>query len=371
MTGASVVRRSLARIGYDEAHVRARLGDADPALDGRTQLALWRFRARGDDPLAVAIRLLLLERPVSEHAARQALGHDGLAALTASRLVSVRARVVTPHAQLSLHEGLAIAADRVQGSPRGEHVGGPTNATRLLERCLLPGRFRTALDLGTGSGYLALRLAERARAVVAADVSLRALGYARWNARLAGVRRVRFVHSDRFAGMGRARFDLIAGNLPFVISPDRRFDYRDAGGEAFFTSVVAGLRERLMERGWAQLLGQWVADGDGPSEDERIASAIVAAGCDALVWRFEVEPIDRHAARWSAGPDGTTTPARIARWVRHHERLGVRAIATGLWTLRRRARGRHAFGVEDVAAPERSCGAELLRRFRALRTSRS
>lgn len=363
---ASTLRGALARVGYDADRVRGLLGDADDGLDVAAQRALWRFRASGRDPLAIAARLLLLEQPVREIDARAALGDDGLAALRTLALVRGGRGRVTPIAQLSLHDGLVIAADRLPARGR-EHVGGPTNATRLLERCLLPRRFATALDLGTGSGALALRLAARADRVVASDRSAQALAFARLNARLAGVRNVRFVRSDRFVGLGRSRFDLIVGNLPFVLSPERRFTYRDAGGESFFASVVAGLRDRLAPGGWAQILGQWVADGDDATEDERIAQAILNAGCDALVWRFEVEPIDRHAARWSAGPGERPDDRRIARWVRHHERAGVRAIATGLWTLRRRARGRHAFVIEDVGAPAGPCGVAVAARFAAMR----
>lgn len=78
----------------------------------------------------------------------------------------------------------------------------------------------TALDLGTGSGCLAVALAVRCpRAVVwAADASAEALAVAQANATRHGVAdRVRFVQSDLFCGLPPGQsFDLIVSNPPYV-----------------------------------------------------------------------------------------------------------------------------------------------------------
>jgi ribosomal protein L3 glutamine methyltransferase len=78
---------------------------------------------------------------------------------------------------------------------------------------------RRILDLCTGSGCLAILAARafpRAR-VDASDISAAALAVARRNVasyRLG--RRVRLVRSDRFAALGKARYDLILCNPPYV-----------------------------------------------------------------------------------------------------------------------------------------------------------
>jgi release factor glutamine methyltransferase len=78
------------------------------------------------------------------------------------------------------------------------------------------------LDVGTGSGALAIALAlERpATRVTALDVSPDALDLAARNARAHGVdQRVTFVRSDLFGGLPPgARFDAIVANLPYVPS---------------------------------------------------------------------------------------------------------------------------------------------------------
>lgn len=77
------------------------------------------------------------------------------------------------------------------------------------------------LDLGTGSGCVAITLAlEVPQAIVTAvDVSSAALAVARQNAARLGVQ-VRFIESDWFVALGDERFDLIVGNPPYIAAGD-------------------------------------------------------------------------------------------------------------------------------------------------------
>jgi release factor glutamine methyltransferase len=101
--------------------------------------------------------------------------------------------------------------------PRPETEAIVEEAVRLLPAA----ETRTVLDVGTGSGCLAVAIAhERPLAtVIATDISHAALVVARQNARTHGVAsRVRFVHTDLVAGI-RARADVIVSNPPYV--PDQ------------------------------------------------------------------------------------------------------------------------------------------------------
>src|SRR5215831_11540282 len=96
---------------------------------------------------------------------------------------------------------------------------------RLAPWLAAPGRVRTALDLCTGSGCLAVLLARhfvRAR-IDAADISPAALTIARLNVRRYRLQsRVRVVHSDVFSALRRRRYDVIVANPPYVTASAMR-----------------------------------------------------------------------------------------------------------------------------------------------------
>jgi release factor glutamine methyltransferase len=102
----------------------------------------------------------------------------------------------------------------------------PRPDTEVLVACALDRlpRHREAdlLDLGTGSGCIAITLAlERPQiCVTALDASPAALQVAMLNARRLAARNVRFVQSDWFETLGSARFDLIVANPPYVAAGD-------------------------------------------------------------------------------------------------------------------------------------------------------
>ncbi|MET8183443.1 HemK2/MTQ2 family protein methyltransferase [Streptomyces sp. NPDC005336] len=76
----------------------------------------------------------------------------------------------------------------------------------------------TVLDVGTGSGVLALEAARRGAAhVTAVDISALAVAAARLHARLSGLR-VRVVRGDLLTPVADRRFDLIVANPPYVPS---------------------------------------------------------------------------------------------------------------------------------------------------------
>jgi HemK-related putative methylase len=86
---------------------------------------------------------------------------------------------------------------------------------RHLRRQLLPAR-AVVLDMGTGSGLLAIVAAERAERVVAVDINPDAARCARINALLNRVEeRITVYHGDLFAPLSGERFDLILFNPPF------------------------------------------------------------------------------------------------------------------------------------------------------------
>ena len=154
---------------------------------------------------------------------------------------------------------------------------------------------RRVLDLCTGSGCLAILAAQafaRAR-VDASDVSSAALAVARRNVAAYRLRRrVRLVRSDFFDALGRARYDLILCNPPYVPEAEMRrlpAEYRheprralESGrdGLDFVRRLIAHAAGHLarrglliveigdgrsaMERAFPRLAVTWLETGAGP-----------------------------------------------------------------------------------------------------------
>lgn len=104
--------------------------------------------------------------------------------------------------------------------PRGVYA--PGTDTRLLGRALRREGItaRTdVLDLGTGSGLLAVEAARLGGRVTAVDISWRALAATSLNALLNG-QSLRVRHGDLASAVPGRRFDLVITNPPYVPTPD-------------------------------------------------------------------------------------------------------------------------------------------------------
>jgi release factor glutamine methyltransferase len=120
------------------------------------------------------------------------------------------------------------------------------------------------LDLGTGSGVLAITIARLCPQadVTAVDSSDAALAVAQENAARLNAGRVRFVKSDWYSALDGDRFDLIVSNPPYVATGDPhleqgdlRFEPRQAlvGGKDGLDSIrvlVEFAADHLQSGGW-------------------------------------------------------------------------------------------------------------------------
>jgi release factor glutamine methyltransferase len=82
------------------------------------------------------------------------------------------------------------------------------------------------LDLGTGSGILAVTASQTAGSVLAADINPYAIRCAKANARLNGVRgKIDFIQSDLFSALKcDVKFDLVLFNAPYLPSEEGEAD---------------------------------------------------------------------------------------------------------------------------------------------------
>ena len=122
----------------------------------------------------------------------------------------------------------------------------PREETELLVDIALETKARQILELGTGSGCLAVAVAKhlpQAR-VTAVDACAAALSVARQNAARHGVG-IRFLQGDWFAPLAGERFDLILANPPYVAEHDPHLAQGDVRFEprAALAAGPDGLRE--------------------------------------------------------------------------------------------------------------------------------
>jgi ribosomal protein L3 glutamine methyltransferase len=170
-----------------------------------------------DEAAALIWHALKLSEPATAASYRRRVSPAAQAQVHALIARRIRERIPAPyltgHARFA---GLDFYVDPRVLIPR-------SCIAELIERrfapWIKPERARAVLDLGTGSGCIAIasaRALPRAH-VDAIDVSEEALEVARINVRRHRLgRRVRVIKSDYFSALGRDSYDIIVSNPPYV-----------------------------------------------------------------------------------------------------------------------------------------------------------
>ena len=144
---------------------------------------------------------------------------------------------------------------------------------------------QSILDLGTGTGAIALAVAKhRPKAnVVAVDASPAALEVAKKNAASLVIANVRFILSDWYAGLANQRFDLIVSNPPYIEQNDIHLTQGDVRFEPIsaLTSGADGLDDirHIVEHCLIYLKPQgWLMIEHGYNQADLVADLMAEVG---------------------------------------------------------------------------------------------
>lgn len=164
---------------------------------------------------------------------------------------------------------------------------------------LPPGGPLRVLDLGTGSGCVAVTLAlERPQAVVTAvDRSPAALALARHNANALHAP-VRFLLSDWFEAVAGERFDLIVGNPPYIAAADPHLGRGDVRFEpqsalASGDDGFADLRRIIRDAPAHLARGGWLWLEHGFEQADGAQRLLREAGFDEVETRLDAAGLPR------------------------------------------------------------------------------
>ena len=296
-----------------------------------------------DEHLAVLVELFSLGQPVPVARVSAALHPVGLERILATGLLTLDGDWVAAEYRVRPYRGLLLAGDGDRPDDP-DVVSAFTGPSSTLAGLTPRGPVHSMLDVGTGSGVLALLGARHCEQVTAIDVNPRALMFARFNARLNDISNVELLEGSWFEPVAGRAFDLIVCNPPYVVSPDRGFVYRDSGlpGASLLEQLIHESAEHLAPGGLAVMLCNWPHESQ-EDWDAVPAAAIDGAGCDALIVSSGTDNPFDYAVRWNTPPVGFDAPdalrETVARWLEYYRATGVGAITYGTIILRRQTRG--------------------------------
>jgi release factor glutamine methyltransferase len=177
----------------------------------------------------------------------------------------------------------------------------PRPETELLVEVATELEPRTVLDVGTGSGAVALAVADEvARAeVVATDIAAAALELARANVERAGLADRVVIEGGTWPASAAGPWDLVLANLPYVseaewssLAPEiARYEPREAlvAGPTGFEAIEGLLGDIASGRGAASAIALEVGAGQAP----RVAELVRDAGYERVEVRRDLAGFER------------------------------------------------------------------------------
>jgi len=261
---------------------------------------------------------------------------------------------LVPTVMLSQPQALLVASDRLvryEDSPE-DVVIWPNPTSFGVSNATIRGPFESALDLGCGSGVIALTLALHSKKVTATDVNPRAAAFTAFNAALNGFDHIECAVGDRLEPLRGRTFDLIVSNPPFFISPPSEILFCENAMDLdlFCRQLAREAPACLNEGGFFQMLCEWV-EVEGQSWRERLAEWFEGSGCD--VW----------TARTSAVTTDAYCEMRGKSSMKYFREKNVTMVHCGVITMRRRHGDNWIHLEEDLLTLDRPVGNAIANEF--------
>jgi methylase of polypeptide subunit release factors len=336
------LRDTLDRAPFTGEAIREALGTEDEVLSRTRDIPVHMRRLRERGSFGALVQLFVLNVPVPIDLIREAIAPLTLEAAERMGILRRDGAAVRPLVRLVPHDHLIIASDLrlVPGQEApNEHVPGVHRPTVTLARLTVRTPVKRGLDLGTGNGVEAILMRPHVEHVVGSDVNARAIEFARFNGHLNRTPDIDWRVGSWFAAMKDERFDVIACNPPYVISPATQYIYRDSGleGDSVSEQVVREVAAHLTEGGYGTVTVSWAAE-PADTEAKPVRRWVAGTGCDAWILHYRTEDPLTTAKNWNEqdAVDAESYGRVLDDWLAYYERLGITGIAYGAVVLRRR-----------------------------------
>ncbi len=337
------MKEVLVRAGYSAGAILERLGVKDINSINENDLPLFFRRTSSKHSIDILIRLFLMEAPCDAKDVEKAIKPANIKTWIDAGLLRCENNMAEARVKLMPYNDIFICYDSpkmlVYGEKAKDYVMGIGQSSLTLANATIRKKALKTLDLGTGCGFQAFLAAGHSDFVLGTDQNPRAIEIAGFNAMLNGFANMDFKKGNLFEPAGQNSFDLIVTNPPFVISPEKRYTYRDGGmdGDKISRAIAEKAPLYLNKGGFCQILCNWVQAND---EDwkQSLKSWFENTGCDVWVIRSESRDAATYATTWirhteKAAPE--EFPARFEAWMNYYDTRAIDSIGAGIIIMRK------------------------------------
>ncbi len=239
-----------------------------------------------------------------------------------------------------MYDGLYFIADFMPQEHPADLVLPIGPSGKYLAELTIRTAVETALDLGCGCGIQALLLSRHARRVTATDINQRALAMTQLNAGLNRISNIETLEGSYFEPVKGRTFDQLVANLPYVITPEQRYVYRDLGraDDLPIRQSIEVAPQHLNEGGYAQVMLNWIHEAN-QGWWQPIDEWTRGRGVDSWLLYSHSQTPEQYTKQWLTVDEGRQ-PEEYARtksaWLEWYEAQHIERIGFGTLGLRRR-----------------------------------